>query len=448
MSEPIPEKTVLSLAIDGGHRLMGTVRTNTSKNGAVALLAASLLNRGTTTLHRMPRIEEVFRLIEVLRSIGVGVEWKPNGGYTNTVVITPPETFDISRIDEQAARLTRSIILFIGPLLHQFSDFRLPQAGGCKLGSRTVRPHFYAVEPLGVSVDAEENHFHVTHGPLTPNQEIVLYESGDTVTENAIMAAALIPGATTFKYASSNYQVAELCYFLETLGVRIDGVGLTTITVHGVEEIRKDVEYTLSEDPIDAMFFLAAGIVTKSEIIITRAPIEYLELELLKLEKMGFQYTKTPVYLSENGRTKLVDITTKPSELDALDEKIYGRPYPGLNIDNLPFFAIIATAARGQSLIHDWAYDGRAVHFMELEKLGAHMLLADPHRVFVTGPTSLQAADLVCPPALRPAAILLIGMLAAPGHSKLHNIYSIKRGYEDIAERLQDLGAKVEIFTE
>lgn len=447
MTEPLAEKTTLSLSIEGGHKLSGTVRTNTSKNGAVALLCASLLNKGTTTLHRMPRIEEVFRVLEVLRSIGVEVEWKQvNGG--NSVVITPPQVFDLSRIDEQAARLTRSIIMFIGPLVHQFADFRIPQAGGCKLGSRTVRPHFYAVEPLGVNVVAEENHFHVTHRGFKANQEVVLYESGDTVTINAIMAAALIPGSTTLKYASSNYQVAELCYFLESFGVKIDGVGLTTITIHGVEELKKNVEYTLSEDPIDAMFFLAAAIVTHSDITITRAPIEYLELELLKLTKMGFDYTKSDVYLSHNGRTKLVDITTMGSDMDALDEKIYGRPYPGLNIDNLPFFAVIATAARGQTLIHDWAYDGRALHYMELEKLGAHMHLADPHRVFVTGPTTLQPADMVCPPALRPAAILLIGMLAAPGNSKLHNIYSIKRGYEDIAERLQGLGAKVDIFTE
>lgn len=448
MTEPIAEKTVLSLAIEGGISLSGTVKTNTSKNGAVALLAASLLNKGTTTLHRMPRIEEVFRLVEVLKSIGVSLEWKEAADGSQSLIITPPAVFDLSRIDEQAARLTRSIILFIGPLVHHFKDFRLPQAGGCKLGSRTVRPHFYAVEPLGVQVEAEENHFHVTHGAFIQNKEVVLYESGDTVTENAIMAAARIPGATTFKYASSNYQVAELCYFLEACGVKIDGVGSTTVTVHGVDDINMNIEYTLSEDPIDAMFFLAAAIVTRSSITIARAPIDYLELELLKLEKMGFMYTKSPVYLSENRKTKLVDIVTQPSSLTALDEKIYGRPYPGLNIDNLPFFAVIATAATGQTLIHDWAYDGRAVHFMELEHLGAHMLLADPHRVFVTGPTELKPADLVCPPALRPAAILLIGMLAAPGSSKLHNIYSIKRGYENIAERLQGLGAKVEVFNE
>lgn len=443
MAEPVPQKTHLSLAITGGKKLSGTVVTSTSKNGAVGLLAASLLNRGITTLHKVPQIEEVFRLVEVLRSIGISVEWDES-----TLTIKPPQKIDLARIDEQAARMTRSIIMFIGPLLHHFDNFSIPQAGGCKLGARTVRPHFFALEPLGVSVDTSENHFHVTHTKLKSDQEIILYESGDTVTENLIMAAALIPSKTVIKYASANYQVMELCYFLMECGIKFEGLGTTTITIHGVERIDSNIEYTLSEDPIDTMFFLAAGIVTNSEITITRAPIDYLEVELIKLEKMGFNYTKTPRYKSVNGYTDLVDITTKPSRLSALEEKIYGRPYPGLNIDNLPFFVVIATVATGETLIHDWAYDGRAIHFMELEKLGANMHLSDPHRVFVKGPVTLKPADLVCPPALRPAAILLIGMLAAEGNSKLRNIYSIKRGYENIAERLQGLKADVEAFTE
>lgn len=443
MSEPIAEKTHISLTITGGQKLTGEITTNTSKNGAVGLLAAALLNRGVTTLHRMPKIEEVFRLIEVLRSINISVEWQGS-----SVVITPPQKIDLARIDEHAARMTRSIIMFIGPLIHHFTEFKIPQAGGCKLGARTVRPHFFALEPLGVHIDSEEDHFAISHKGLKSGMEVILYESGDTVTENIITAAALVPGKTVIKYASANYQVTELCYFLEKCGVKFEGIGTTTLTVEGVSEINTSIEYTLSEDPTDAMFFLASAIVTKSEITITRAPIDFLELELLKLEKMGFTYEKSDVYYSENGKTKLVDIITKPSTLTALEEKIYGRPYPGLNIDNLPFFAVIATQADGQTLIHDWVYDGRAIHFMELEKLGAKMLLADPHRIFITGPTALKAADLTCPPALRPAAILLIAMLAAQGTSKLRNIYSIKRGYENIAERLISLGAKVEPFTE
>lgn len=437
------EKTHVSLTIEGGHSLSGTIETNTSKNGAVALLAASLLNKGTTTLHRMPKIEEVFRLIEVLRSIGVSITWKES-----TLVITPPAKPVLETIDVPAAQLTRSILMFIGPLLHDYRDFIIPQSGGCRLGARTVRPHFFALEPLGVKVETEETHYHITHQGLAGGKEIILYESGDTVTNNLIMAAALIPQATTIKYASANYQVQELCFFLEHCGIKIEGIGTTTLVVHGITEIAQDIEYTLSEDPIDSMFFLAAALLTNSEITITRAPIDFLELELLKLEKMGFKYEMSTPYASRNGRTKLVDITTHPSELKALEEKIYGRPYPGLNIDNLPFFAVIAVCAEGQTLIHDWAYDGRAIHYTELEKLGAEVLLADPHRVFITGPSKLTPADLTCPPALRPAAILLIAMLAAKGTSHLRNIYSIRRGYENLSERLASLGAHITSFEE
>lgn len=443
MSEPKPQKTHLSFTIEGRKKLSGSVETSTSKNGAVALLCASLLNRGVTTLNRMPQIEEVFRLIEVLKSIGVSVEWKDT-----SVIITPPKKLDLEHIDIEAAGRTRSIILFIGPLLGHFTDYRIPQAGGCKLGTRTVRPHFFALEPLGVKVETEEEYFHITHSGLKKNKEIILYESGDTVTENVLMAAAVVPGTTKIKYASANYQVQELCFFLEKCGVTIEGIGNTNLTITGIDNINKDIEYTLSEDPTDAMFFISSAILTNSEITITRAPIEFLELELLKLSKMGFTYEVSDTYTSRNKKTKLVDIITKPSTLTALEEKIYGRPYPGLNIDNLPFFAVIATQAKGQTLILDWVYDGRAIHYTELEKLGAEILLADPHRLYITGPTKLKATDLICPPALRPAAILLIGMLGAEGVSKLRNIYSIRRGYENLAERLNALGASISTFEE
>jgi UDP-N-acetylglucosamine 1-carboxyvinyltransferase len=438
-----PHKKHISLTIEGGHPLSGTIETSTSKNGAVALIAASLLNKKTTKLHKMPQIEEVSRLIEVLKSIGVAVTWEGT-----TLVITPPEKPTLETIDIPAAQLTRSILMFIGPLLHRYNDFSIPQSGGCKLGARTVRPHFFALEPLGVMVKTEESHYHITHQGLSSGKEIILYESGDTVTNNAIMAASLIQGTTVIKYASANYQVQELCFFLEKCGVTIEGIGTTTVTITGVSEIATDLEYTLSEDPIDTMFFLATAILTHSQITITRAPIEFLEIELLKLEKMGFSFTKSAPYFSHNGRTKLVDIETHPSTLVALEEKIYGRPYPGLNIDNLPFFAVIATVADGQTLIHDWAYDGRAIHYTELSKLGAEVLLADPHRIFITGPSTLEPADLTCPPALRPAAILLIAMLGAKGTSHLRNIYSIRRGYENLAERLSSLGAHVTSFEE
>jgi UDP-N-acetylglucosamine 1-carboxyvinyltransferase len=432
----------VNVEINGGNKLSGTIETNTSKNGAVGLLCASLLNKGVTTLHHVPRIEEVHRIIEVLVSIGVRVEWKGT-----SVIITPPKKFTLNKIDVEAARKTRSIVMFIGPLMHLIGNFSLPQSGGCKLGSRTVIPHFYALEHFGVDIKTTEDAYVIKTIPKSPS-EIILYESGDTVTENALFAAARNPHTTVIKYASANYMVQEVCVFLRLLGVKIEGFGTTTLTVTGVADINEAVEYTLSEDPTDSMFFLAAAIVTQSSIAITRCPIEFLELELLKLEKMGFKYKKSKPYLSHNGVTKLVDIVTQPSKLVALHEKIHPSVYPGLNIDNLPFFAVIATQAEGQTLIHDWVYEKRAIYFTELDKLGADTVLADPHRIYITGPTPLRANELICPPALRPATILLIAMLGAKGRSVLRNIYSINRGYEKLIERLSSIGADVAYLDE
>lgn len=432
----------MNLEIIGKTKLSGTIVTNTSKNGAVGLLCASLLNKGKTTLKHMPKIEEVFRLIEVLQSIGVKVEWSGND-----VTITPPASFNLKKIDVEAARKTRSIVMFIGPLIHHLQKFSLPQSGGCKLGSRTVQPHFYALENFGVHIETTESSFKVDVSPVCP-EEIILYESGDTVTENTLFAAALSQCTTTIKYASANYMVQEVCAFLTQCGVKIEGIGTTTLVVHGIGKIDADITYTLSEDPTDTMFFLAAAIVTNSSLKITRCPIDFLELELLKLEKMGFNYSKSKPYYSANGMTRLVDIKTRPSKLVSLHEKIYARPYPGLNIDNLPFFAVIATQAEGQTLIHDWVYEKRAIYFTELDKLGAETVLADPHRIYINGPTKLHANELICPPALRPATILLIAMLGAEGRSVLRNIYSINRGYENLVERLSSLHAHIRYLEE
>jgi UDP-N-acetylglucosamine 1-carboxyvinyltransferase len=432
----------LNIRILGGKKLSGRIATKTSKNGAMGLLAASLLNKEKTTIKNVPKIEEVYRMAEVLRSIGVSVKWSGND-----LEIKPPEKIDLAKIDASAAQKTRSIVMLIGSLIHHFKKFRLPEPGGCKLGSRTVKPHLFALENFGVRIDAKENRYEVRAEKLHP-AEIVLYESGDTVTENAIIAAALIPGKTIIKYASSNYMGQEVCFYLEKCGVKIDGIGTTTITVHGVKEIKTPVTYYLSEDPIESMFFLAAAIVTKSSLVIERCPIDFLEIELLKLEKMGFKYKILKRYRALNGKTNLVDIKTFPSNLTALQEKIDARPYPGLNIDNLPFFAVIATQAKGTTLIHDWVYEKRAIHTKDLDKLGADTVLADPHRLYITGPTKLRAAEVICPPALRPAAILLIGMLGADGISVLRNIYSINRGYEDLIERLNTLGASISILRE
>ncbi len=436
----LADKSV-NFKIEGGHKLSGKVSINTSKNAAVALLCATLLNEGKTVLKNVPKIEEVHRVIEVLSSIGVNVKWQGSD-----VEVVPGRKINLNNIDKEAAVKTRSVLMLLGPLAHILSNFRLPLAGGCKLGERTVRPHLFALEKLGVKIKTFHDHYQVSSPKLKP-AEIVLYEMGDTVTENTLMAAAKTSGATTIKLASANYMVQDLCHFLQVLGVKIEGIGTSTLKIYGKPQINKRAVFYLSEDPIEAMLFLSLAATTNSSIIIERCPIDFLELELLKLEKMGFKYSIIKKYKSHNGVTNLVDIKTYSSKLSALEEKIHPlTSAAGINIDNLPFFVPVATQAKGTTLIHDWVYENRAIYYMELNKLRANIILADAHRVYVEGPTELRGAEVICPPALRPAAIILIAMLAARGTSVLRNVYSINRGYENLVARLKSLGAKIEMI--
>jgi len=279
-----------------------------------------------------------------------------------------------------------------------------------------------------------------------PTRPIVLTERGDTVTENVLLAAARHPGETVIRNASSNYMVQDLCIFLRKLGVDIQGIGTTTLTVHGVAEIDMDVEYSPSEDPIEAMSLLAAAVVTGSEITIKRVPIEFMEIELAVLDTMGLKCELSQEYCSANEHTRLVDLRTIPGQLHAPLDKIHPLPFPGLNIDNLPFFAIIAACAQGSTLIHDWVYENRAIYLTELTTLGAKVHLMDPHRLMIEGLTRWRAGEIMCPPALRPGVVILLAMLAAPGVSVLRNVYVITRGYEDLATRLNNLGAGIQTF--
>ena len=450
----VNETASQSYRIRGGKELRGEITTNTSKNAAVGLLCAALLNAGKTTLHRVARIEEVFRIIEVLESIGVKVKWVNRN---RDLEIISPRELKLDEIDVEAARKTRSIIMFLGPLIHKYESFRLPYAGGCSLGTRTVEPHMKALSAFGLEIDAVCNsgfyEARVEKECLAPDKrgkypkkKIVLIDRGDTVTENALMAAAKYPGETEIVGASSNYMVQDVAFFLEKLGVKISGVGTTRLFVRGLEEIETDVEYYPSEDPIEAMSFIAAGIVTNSEIVVRRAPIEFLEIELEVLRSMGAKIEVSEEYLSSNERTRLVDLTIRKAKLRAPVDKIHPMPFPGLNIDNLPFFSVIAGVAEGRTMIHDWVFENRAIYTTELANLNAKVELLDAHRVYVEGPTNWRPAELMAPPALRPAVVILIAMLAAPGVSILRNVYSIKRGYQDFANRLAHLGADIEVI--
>ena len=431
----------MDFQVNGGRKLSGTIKTNFSKNGSVGLLCASLLNKGTTKLHGIAKIEEVKRVIEIIESIGVSVKWLDQ----NTVLITPPKQFKLQNINVESAIKTRSVVMLIGPLIHHLKSFSLPHAQGCNLGKRTIAAHIYALEELGVKIKTTSNNYEISAPKLKP-ADIVMYESGDTACENVLTAAALISGVTEISFASANYMVQEVCFFLETLGVKIDGIGTSTLIVHGVKEINKDVEYWNSEDPIESMMFISAAIVTDSKLTITRCSIDFLSLEIEKMRRMGLKYKILKKYLSYNGRTKLADIEIFPSKLKALDDKIHSNPYPGINIDNLPFFVAIALKAKGQTMIHDWVYEVRMIYMTDLNRLGANVTLSDPHRLYVQGGTPLKPAQIVCPPALRPSMVILISMLGAPGTSILRNVYMINRGYEEIAKRLNSIGANIKIL--
>lgn len=434
-----------NLKVEGGHELSGNIEVKTSKNAAVGLLCAALLNKGTTTLRRVARIEEVNRIIEVLQSIGVKVRWLEN---SNDLMITPPAKLKLENMDIEAAKRTRTIIMFLGPLLHQYKNFRIPFAGGCNLGTRTVEPHLNALESFGLSIDTTTDSYEAHVTPRKITEPIVLIESGKTTTENVIMAAALYDGEVTIHNASPCYMVQDVCYFVEKLGVKIEGIGTSTLKIRGVKSINKKVEYYPSEDPIEAMSLIAAGVVTNSEITIERTPIDHIRVELAVLKSMGLSFEVSEPYLAHNKKTYLANITLKRSKLHAPKDKLHATEYPGVNVDNLPFLGLIATMARGRTLIHDWFFENRAIYFTELSKLNASVEMLDPHRVYIEGPTKWKPAEIVAPAALRPTVVILLAMLAAPGTSILRNVYQIDRGYEQLAERLNAIGAHIEPYRE
>jgi len=432
------------LVINGGKKLHGNVVNQSAKNSAVAILCACCSIKAPIILCGVPEIEEVKRIIELIKSIGVNVE-KLKG---NKIKIDASKKLDLLKINRFACEKTRSSLLLLGALSAREKHYKIYKSGGCKLGERTVKPHIFALEGFGVKVTSQEGYYEVKNAPLRANY-IVMYESGDTATENVIMTAVQAKGITIIKMASANYMVQDLCYFLNTAGAKIEGIGTTTLKITGGKKLKSVKNYFIIPDPIVAMTYISAAIVTDSNLIIKNCPMEFLELELCKLEKMGQKFKIKNRRVSQNKKFEIADIEIIPSTLSALPDKIEGRPFPGLNIDNLPLFVPILAKAHGRTLVHDWAYENRAQYHIELQKLGAKITLLDPHRVWVEGPTQFIAKELIAPPALRPAVNELICMLGARGESILHNTYEIDRGYERVFyQTLNQAGADIKIIEE
>jgi UDP-N-acetylglucosamine 1-carboxyvinyltransferase len=428
--------------INGGKKLSGSVDIRPSKNGALHLMCAALINKGTTVLHNIPRNQEILRLIEVFESMDIRVTWID----AHSVSIKVPAKVRTDHLKKDSAAKIRSGLMIIGALSNQLSSFFLPHSGGCKMGARTIAAHQYGLAPLGVAIKTTDEQYDISITKPKGKRRVVMYEASDTGTTNVLLAASRLEGPTEIVFAQQNYMVMDVCYFLQKLGVRIEGLGSHRLIVHGKSSFNVSVEHHNSEDPIEGMFFIAVALTTKSEMTIKRLPIDYLELELLKLELMGMKSKRSASYLSDNNETRLIDLTIYQFSLKALPDKIHALPFPGINTDNLPFFVPIATQAAGRTMIHDWMWEERAIYFTELKKLGADITLLDPHRLIIEGPTPLKGTQIVCPPALRPSAIILTAMLAAEGTSILRNVYTISRGYEDLPKRLNALGADIRMI--
>lgn len=428
-----------SYLIHGGKRLQGAINVNTAKNSAVALLMSALLVRGKVTFYDVPRVDDVQKVLDIMASIGVLYEWQNK----HTLFLDTSRELNMNGLDNDSCSKIRSSLFLLGALAHRTKKYKLYHSGGCQLGERTVRPHLYALQKLGVQVISRGQYYEVTN-KSSKGAEVVMYEAGDTPTENVIMAAVLAEGTTTIKYASANYMVQDLCYFLKKAGAKIEGIGTSTLKIKGVSKLKSVPRYHVMPDPLEAMAFISLAITTHSELTIKNCPLDFLELELEKLSVMGQKMELKHRRASKNGFFSTVDITIKPSILTALPDKIHAMPFPGINIDNIPFFVPIATQAKGRTLIHDWMYENRATQYLPFEKLGAKLDLLDPHRIFIEGPTKLKPRNMTAPNGIRPAMALCIGMLAVHGTSTLDNIYYIERGYEDLPQRLQSIGARIE----
>lgn len=411
--------------ITGGQKLSGTVDVRGSKNAATPILAATLLTTKKCTISNLPLIEDVFRMLEIIESLGADVVWTGKRSVAITAKKINPQKMDRIKVKQ-----LRSSILLLGPLSARCGQFQLPQPGGCVIGARPVGTHFDALAKMGVrirnmkdayAIDARKKH----------NAVIVLKEFSVTGTENAMMLAAGIPGKTVIKIAAAEPHVEDLGKFLIGLGVRITGLGTHTITIHGKKKLR-GVAHKIISDFNEAATFLILGVATKSPITVKNANPGHLDLVLEKLRLCGAQMI-----------IKGKSITIVPPRKILSLEKIEARIYPGIPTDIQAPFGVLATQADGKTLIFDTLYEARLKYLAELRKMGAKARILNDHQAVITGPTKLKGKKITSFD-LRAGASLIIAALIADGTTQISNAYQVDRGYERIEERLQTLGARIE----
>ncbi len=422
--------------IQGGNHLHGSIKVSGFKNAATPIIASTVMSKEKVTLHNVPVIEDVKKMIQILVSMGSKVVWIDKNSLTIDNADLNPEKLDMELI-----KTMRSSILLMGALVGRFGKLKTREPGGCQIGARSLDAHLMGFEQLGIDIQTDGKFF-ILEKKRPSAETITMSEFSVTGTENMIMAATLNHGAITINVAAADPSVQDLCWFLQSMGADISGVGTHTLKITGVKALHA-TEYYVMPDPIETGTFICLAGATRSDLEIQNCAPHFMALEIEKYKEVGLKIDIEYLSESKNKEYQLANIKVSGKvELKAI-KKIHDMPYPGFAADLLQPFSVLMTQAEGTSLIHDWMYDGRLKYVAELKKMGANIVVSDPHRIIVIGPSALFGKEITSFD-LRAGATLIIAALAATGTSVVDNIYQVDRGYEMLDQRLSALGAKIE----
>ncbi len=421
--------------IEGGIPLRGEVTPAGNKNAALPMLAATLLSEEPVILRNVPLIRDVKDMRKLLESMGANVQ-----DLDETTWQITAKKLDPTALDMELSRRIRASILLAGPVTARCGELHLPPPGGDVIGRRRLDTHFLALEALGAKVGYDRILEFKANG--LKGADILFDEASVTATENAVMAAVLAEGKTIIRNAASEPHVQELCHLLNTLGANIEEVGSNTLHITGVERLHGG-EFTIGPDYLEVISFVGAAVVTKGEIRIRNAGIQYLDMVAYVMKRLGVTWDVDgdDLIISNNQTLKII-----PDYGDAIPE-IKTNVWPAFPTDLISIVITIATQAEGTIMFHDWMYNGRMYFTDKLVSMGAKIILCDPYRCIVQGPAQLYG-EKVDSPDIRAGMALLLAALAAEGKSTIRHISQIDRGYANVEEKLRALGAKIERATE
>lgn len=415
--------------INGGKKLKGEISASGAKNAAFPVLIAALLTSEDCVIDNVPLIEDIFRLLEIFKSMGVEVEWlQKRKVRINAKNINP------NKIDDKLVLRFRGSVLLYGALLARFGKAYLPQPGGCLIGVRPIDTHLDAFSQLGVKIEEKKKKLLMAAPQKLKDNMVIMDELSVTATANVMLFSSLWNETIIMKVADGDYQNQELGKVLKKMGVKVSGVGQHTFSIKGAKKL-KGFKHFLMYDPIEAGTFIILALATQGEIMVKNVEYPFLEFVLKKLEDCGANFEIL------NRKGDRVAVKVLPSKNIRI-RKMQSLPYPGFPSDLLSVLGVLATQTKGVTLIHDPLYEGRLKYMEGLTKMGADIFFSDPHRATINGVTRLYGADLGSFD-LRGGAALIIAGLIAKGRTIIRNIYQVDRGYEKIEERLQVLGADI-----